>query len=282
MFNSIVNLLLKFRTEEQCIEFLESKRWPEGQPVSPFISWEKVYKLKHHRYKGVISGKIFNVKTGTIFQGTKLPLLVWFSAIGLFCSAKKGISSYQMARDLNISQNTAYKLLMKIRSALGPDNDRILKGIVEVDEMFHGPKGDTRKKGIQKTPILGMVSNKGFTMKVVDDVSKKSIYPVIDDYIKKGTTIFTDEFTTYNSLIRFGYYHYSCNHDKKIWVDKKTLASTNRIENLWRHFRALLRNYNTVSKKYLQNYVDEYCFRGNNRNLKWRQMFNKVLLLALQ
>lgn len=280
MFNSVLSICTKFRTEEECIVYLEKQRWPEGNPVSPFLSWEKVYKLKHHQFKGAITGKVFNVKTGTIFQGSKLPLSIWFAAIGLFCSAKKGISSYQMARHLNISQVSAWKLLMKIRSILSHSNKSQLRGIVQIDELFHGPKGDTRKLNFVKTPVFGLADRRHFIMKVVPDVSKASLYPIIDDYVKKESTIFSDEFTTYKLLNRFGYHHYTCNHKMGVYVNQKTLATTNRIESLWHHFRNMLRNYNTVSKKYLQLYCDEFCWRGNNKKLELRHLFIMTLGFA--
>lgn len=280
--NSLFQLITRFRTEESCIEYLEKHRWPEGIPVSPFIPEEPVYKLKNYQYKGKISGRVFNVKYGTIFWNTKLPLLFWFSAIGLFLSAKRGVSSYQMAKYLNVTQKTAYRILMSIRSLFTAENQKFLHGVVQCDECFIGPKGDTRYKHIVKAPVLGLVSRRGCVMKVIDDVSKSSIYPVIEKHVRQGATIFTDEYKTYVKLPQHGYHHYACNHERKIFVDEKTLATTNAIENLWKHFKLMLHNYNCVKRKYLQLYVDEYVFRFNNRDVGFKSLFIKLVNLATQ
>lgn len=107
-FNSLIELLEAFPDEEFCIVYLEKLRWRNGKVKSPFDKKSKVYYLPNHRYMCKNTQKIFNVKVGTIFHGTKLPLRKWFMAIWLVLAHKKGISSLQLSRDLKITQKTAW------------------------------------------------------------------------------------------------------------------------------------------------------------------------------
>ena len=115
-FNSLIELLEAFPDEESCIVYLEKLRWRNGKVKSPFDKKSKVYYLPNHRYMCKNTQKIFNVKVGTIFHGTKLPLRKWFMAIWLVLAHKKGISSLQLSRDLKITQKTAWYILQKIRT----------------------------------------------------------------------------------------------------------------------------------------------------------------------
>ena len=117
-FNSLIELLEAFPDEESCIVYLEKLRWRNGKVKSPFDKKSKVYYLPNHRYMCKNTQKIFNVKVGTIFHGTKLPLRKWFMAIWLVLAHKKGISSLQLSRDLKITQKTAWYILQKIRTYL--------------------------------------------------------------------------------------------------------------------------------------------------------------------
>jgi len=114
-FNSIVDLTNTFPNEEACILHLEELRW-NGHVVSPFEPTSKVYKCANHRYRCKETKKYFNVKTSTLFDNTKVKLQKWFIAIWLVTSHKKGISSLQIARDLNVTQKTAWFMLQRIRA----------------------------------------------------------------------------------------------------------------------------------------------------------------------
>ena len=109
---SLEELLIVFPTEESCIIYLERLIW-NNRVISPWDKTSKVYHLGNHRYMCKNTQKIFNVKAGTIFSGTKLPLKKWFLAIWLLSAHKKGISSLQLSRDLGITQKTAWYMLQK-------------------------------------------------------------------------------------------------------------------------------------------------------------------------
>lgn len=117
-FKSVVELLDTFKDEQSCIEHLEWLRW-NGSVVSPFDPTSVVYKCKNNRYRCKNTGRYFNVKTNTLFDNTKIPLRKWFVAIYLVTSHKKGVSSLQLSRDIDVSQKTAWFMLHRIRECFG-------------------------------------------------------------------------------------------------------------------------------------------------------------------
>lgn len=131
-FNSILELFNAFPTEQFCIEHLEKLRW-NGYVVSPFDPTSKVYKCKENRYRCKNTGKYFNVKTNTLFDNTKIELRKWFAAIWLATSHKKGISSLQLSRDIDVTQKTAWFVLQRIRNCYGIENNNELNNTVELD-----------------------------------------------------------------------------------------------------------------------------------------------------
>lgn len=117
-FNSILELMQAFPDEQSCIIHLEALRW-DGYVISPFDPLSKVYKCKNNRYRCANTGKYFNVKTRTLFDNTKVPLQKWFLAIWLVTRHKKGVSSLQLARDIDVTQKTAWFMLQRIRKCFG-------------------------------------------------------------------------------------------------------------------------------------------------------------------
>src|SRR5574344_2873242 len=142
-FKSVVELLDTFKDEQSCIEQLEKLMW-NGYVVSPFDSTAKVYKCKENRYRCKNTGKYFNVKTNTLFDNTKIPLRKWFVAIYLVTSHKKGISSLQLSRDIDVTQKTAWFMLHRIRKCFGIENENDLKNTVGVGETYVGGKNKNR------------------------------------------------------------------------------------------------------------------------------------------
>lgn len=140
-FKSIADLLLVFPDEASCFTHLEQIRW-NGTVVSPFNAESKVYVCAHKpgtppRYKCKNSGLYFNVKVGTIFEDTKIPLQKWFMALYVLSSHKKGISSHQLAKDIDITQKSAWFVLHRLRYAFDhPNYKAAMEGVVEIDETY--------------------------------------------------------------------------------------------------------------------------------------------------
>ncbi|RYE17975.1 MAG: IS1595 family transposase, partial [Sphingobacteriaceae bacterium] len=134
-FKSVIELIKFFPDEKTCINHLEELRWKFGV-VSPFDPTSKVYKCAGNKYKCKNTGKYFNVRTATLFDNTKIALQTWFVAIYLITGHKKGISSLQLSRDLNVTQKTAWFMLQRVRNCFGIENNDELDNEVEVDESF--------------------------------------------------------------------------------------------------------------------------------------------------
>ena len=135
-FRTLKQLQNTFKTEADCIKFLEKKLWENGVPVSPFDPTSKVYKRGDGLYRCKNTGKNFNIKKGTFMEGSKIPLTDWFVAIYLLTSDKKGASSIKIASYLGVTQKTAWFMTQRIRQSFKQDPNEKFDGEVELDETF--------------------------------------------------------------------------------------------------------------------------------------------------
>lgn len=277
-FNSIISLITNFDTEQKCIDYLEKQRW-NGKVISPFDPSSKVYKCKNNLYKCKNTNKFFNVKTGTIFEGSNIKLRTWFLAIYLISSHKKGVSSCQLAKYLNVTQKTSWFILQRIRKCFNYENKNILNNEVEVDEVYIGGKirNDKNKPNAQgrstkyKTPIFGMVERNGkINAMKVPNTGSATLLSNIVKYVKDAV-IYSDEWIGYKDVKRW-YEHYVIKHSKNEFVNGKIY--TNTIEGFWSILRrGFIGTYQFVSKKHIQIYVDEFVFRYNTRNMTESERF---------
>ena len=271
---SLFDLQQKFPTEQDCIDHLTKLRW-DGLITSPFDPESKVYKCKNNRYRCKNTGKYFNVKTGTMFDNTKISLQKWFMAIWLVTSNKKGISSAQLARDIDTTQKTAWFMLQRIRKCFGIENDNHLDGDVEVDEAYIGGKNgnrhaDKKVKNSQgrstkdKSAVVGMVQRQGKdNVHQVDDVKASTLTNQIINYVSSDARVFTDEYVGYNQ-VNVIYNHAIVYHSQGEFANGD--ATTNTIESFWAIVkRGVMGIYHFWSKKHLQLYLDEFTFRYNTR-----------------
>ena len=294
MFNtnikSVLDLIKTFPDEQTCIDYLEQIYWM-GIPTSPFDANSKVYKCANNYYKCKNTGKRFNVKTKRIYDNSKMPLQKWFLAIWIVTAHKKGISSIQLSKDIDVTQKSAWFMLQRIRKAFKIENYNELDGIVEGDESFYGGKNKNRhadkkaKKShgrafVDKVPIVGLIQRGGkMTCIAVKNTSGDTLIPLVNEFVKQGSIFITDDWAGYNGL-KENYDHRvikdltrSYKHD----YDAET--HTNNIEGSWKIMKNSLRdNYNFVSRKHIQLYVDEFVYRYNLRKLQDSDKFNWLLL----
>lgn len=285
-FNSIIDLLNAFPNKQTCIDHLEQLRW-NGNIISPFDSTSKVYKCKDNKYRCKNTGKYFNVKTNTLFDNTKIELRKWFLAIYIVTSHKKGISSMQLAKDIDVTQKTAWFMLQRIRNCFGISDNNQLDNEVEIDETFVGGKNKNRhaNKKIEnsqgrsykdKTPVLGMIERKGnLIAKVITDTKAETLTPEVIKAVKDTASVITDEWLGYKSLKRF-YDHNFVKHNEGEYLNGRVY--TNTIEGFWSLLkRGIVGIYHFTTRKHLQKYVDEFVFRYNTRDDSTRNRFNSLL-----
>lgn len=286
-FKSIDELVKFFPTEQSCIDFLERQRWGD-HVVSPYDPDSKVYKCKGNRYKCKNTGKYFNVRTNTIFENTKVSLRKWMLACYIVINAKKGVSSVQLAKFINVTQKTAWFMLQRIQNCFNIDASQCLNGEVEVDETYIGGLNKNRHSSKKvrnargrsckdKVPVFGMLQREGFVIaKVVNDTKAGTLIPIINDVVCPGSTIFSDEWQAYRNLDPNLYDHGVVYHKKGAYVIGN--RHTNTIEGFWGHLKRTLKGvHHWVSRKHLQRYVDSSAFRYNTKHLSECERFDVLL-----
>lgn len=220
---SLFDFLTSSPSEQECIDYFEERRW-KGKVVSPFDSTSKVYKCKNNKYKCKNTGRYFTVKTGTVFRNSNISLQKWFLALYILSTHKKGISSCQLAKDLNITQKSAWFVLHRLRCIYDlPEFKTMLENSVEIDETFIGGKNKNRHKDKKiphsqgrswkdKSPVLGILERNGnLICQVVQDTKLKTIQPIIRENIKENSNVYTDEWLAYKNLGKW-YKHSIVNH----------------------------------------------------------------------
>jgi transposase-like protein len=294
-FTNLHTIERYFTNENVCIEYLEHARW-NNKPaclkcgaLSPYViknNGKKGYKCKECNYK-------FNVLIGTIFENSKIPLIKWFKAIYIVFSHKKGISSYQLGKDLGFSQKTSWFVLGRIRKLAEEKTPFMLSGTVQVDETFVGGKISNKHQSHRarikrnedgsrnwkdnKSVVLGLLDQNGKVIsKVLPNAQHESIIPAMLASVEKGSTMVSDEWAVYKVLVKLGYKHESVQHKINEYV--RDGFTTNSIEGYFSLLkRGIIGIYHQVSAKHLHRYCNEFSYRYNTREIKDHERFHQVL-----
>lgn len=293
-FDSLISLVTYFKDNDTCKDFLVNQRWSDGDYICPYCGQHHCYRRNDGKFRCPNCLKNFSVLVGTVFENTKISLVKWFMAMYLISSHKKGISSHQLSRDIDVTQKSAWYILHKVRTLFSQENVELSED-VECDEAYIGGQekykhASKKTEGTQgrslktKTPVFGMAQRDGnIIAKKTDNVQGKTLFGIINQFVKSGSRIFTDEYIGYNTIVESEYTHSVVNHGAKQFVDGD--SHTNTIEGFWSQLkRAIFGIYHFVSAKYLQRYVDEAVFRYNtckkNESDRFKAMFLKSIGLV--
>lgn len=269
-----------FKSQENCIRYLAAKRWPDGVVICPICGSKSVgFLAKQNRWQCSVRHprRQFSIKVGTIMEDSPIGLDKWLPVMWLIANCRNGISSWEIHRDLGVTQKTAWFMLHRVRLAMQDEvTGGKLGGEVEVDETYIGGKARNMHKSAKARKLngagggtSGKVGLQGFLQRggkvkatVIKDATMGTLVPNIHDHVKAGSHVITDEWKAYFGLPS-EYVHSVINH-AETYVDGQ--VHTNGIENFWSLLkRGLGGTYVAVEPFHLFRYVDEQAFRFNNR-----------------
>ncbi len=265
----------QFPDDATCLEWLKNSLYPDGIYCN---TCEAI--TKHHRvasrpsYSCDHCGHHVHPTADTIFHKSPTSLTTWFYAIYLMAQTRCGISAKQIQRETGVTYKTAWRMFKQIRSMLDEQEPGQLggKGGVEMDETYYGGrrKGNAGRPMVGdkrgKTTMVGIVERKGRVRAMVAaDVKADTLIGIVREHIMPKSTVFTDEFPSYDGLGVRGYKHRRINHSEKVYVTGDGIH-TNTIEGFWSLVkRGISGVYHNVGRHYLQSYFNEYSFRYNRR-----------------
>ena len=275
-----------FHNEEAAFVRLEELLWPNG-PICPHCgNKDRIYALKGVRSKpskknpeGIVRHglkkcgacrKQFTVRVGTVFESSHIPLHKWFQAAHLLCSSKKGISSHQLHRVLEITYEAAWFMAHRLREAMRTGGFAPMGGagkILEIDETFIGnKKGAPKKRGYaHKMAALALVERGGVVRTFhIDNADTANIKPIVDANLAKESMLMTDEAKYYKPIGTEFAHHFTVEHGAGEYV--RGSVHTNTLEGYFSIFKRGMKGiYQHCSERHLHRYLSEFEFRYNNR-----------------
>lgn len=292
---TLVEAIRLYSDPDVCLATVVAMRWPNGVTCPECGSTEVTFLANQRRWKCRTNHpkRQFSVKVGTIFEDSPIGLDKWLAAIWMVANCKNGISSYEMARTLGITQKSAWFLNHRIRLAMQQEGGGKMGGEVEVDETFVGGRArfmhaKRRKEKIKgtgsmsggKIAVQGLLERHGpdghsrVRAKVVANTKRKALDPVVREHIQDGSTVYTDAHPSYDKLSD-AYTHAVIDHAE---CYAKGAVHTNGIENFWSLLkRAIKGTHVSVEPFHLHRYIDEEAFRFNTRKATDRARFTATL-----
>lgn len=285
-FNSLFEMMEAFPDEQSCIDHLMSIRWKTGAHC-PHCGSTKVYHFKDKRnHKCGDCKKRFSIKVGTIFEDSKIPLRKWFMAIWLVTTHKKGVASTTLAKDISVTQKTAWFILHRLRHAARTRSfNRPLDGVVEVDETFVGGKEKNKhvkkrqKKGrgpTGKAVVFGALERNG-ELQTFHLTSLKQVKEAVKRHVSEGAILVSDEYPGYKGLSKT-YFHQTVKHSAGEYAHTGNFYHINSIEGAWSHIkRQIYGIHHWISDKHLGRYLAEMTWRYNRRTVEEGPRMNEFL-----
>ncbi len=274
---STFQIFAMFPDAESARLFLESRLWPDGAIYPACKASGNITTRKGGFYRRNPCQLDFTIRTGTVFERSHIPLHKWLYAMYLLVTARKGVSSLQLAKEIGIRQSSAWFMLHRLREACGGPKLTKLKGIVELDECFIGGKEANKHEhkklrmgrgAVGKTAVLGMRERGGRTIAApLLERSLQESTKRIHENIELGTQLYTDDHLIFTGLDGLFFRHDTVNHSAGEYAAGP--AHTNSIESVWAVLkRGVYGVYHKVSTKHLARYVNEFTFRLNEGNVK--------------
>ncbi len=293
---NLLNISQEFTTDEQCLEFLEKQKWPNGVVRCPTCGNDKISRITRKTPSKNKRAQLyqclektckqqFSATSGTIFHDSHLPILKWFMAVSLVMDAKKGMSAKQIQQHLGIgSYQTAWHMVHRIREAMEDQNPKPMSGIVEMDETYIGGKAKRRGRRARSNKPMSEKFDMVVAMRErskkgkadgrvryfhVPDTKKQTIGELvaknIDPWVDR---VYTDQSTVYDFALNTDLKtkHRAVNHSIQ-WIIPGSRIHTNTVESSFSLLkRGLIGSFHRVSTKHLQRYLNEFEYRFNERN----------------
>ena len=271
-FASLYELFEAIPDEQAAIDHFTAIHWKHGEHC-PYCGSVRLFHFSDKRtHKCADCRRRFSIKVGTVFEGTKIPLRKWLAAIWLITSNRKGIASTQLARDIAVTQKTAWFMLHRLRHAARTRSfNRSLKGEVEVDETAvggleknkHAWKREHKGTGtVGKTIVLGLLERGGeLRTEVIQEANAATLHPIVKAHVELDARLYTDGWAAYRGLGEI-YQHETVNHGAGEYA--RGAVSTNSIEGVWAILkRQIIGVHHWISPKHLPRYLAEITWRYN-------------------
>ena len=275
---SMYQLFELIPNEESARAYLEGRLWRDGITCPECKEQERITVRKGGYYRCNACKLDFTVRTGIIFERSHIPLHKWVYAMYALVTARKGVSSLQLAKEIGVTQKSAWFMLQRLREAMsGPDSIDKLRGIIEVDECFIGGKERNKHESkklkmgrgaVGKTAVLGLRERGGRTIAApVTERTIGNIQGQVHAAVEVGAQLYTDDHIVFDGLDGLFFRHESVNHSTGEYA--RGAANTNSIESVWAVLKRGIHGvYHQVSAKHLHRYVNEFALRLNEGDVK--------------
>ena len=261
----------QFPDDDACLHRIMTARYGGTRLECPKCQrMSKFHRMKNQlNYVCQYCGHHIYPCVGTPMERSHTPLHKWFYAMFLFSTSRHGVAARELQRQLKVTYKTAWRMAHKIREHMANvDGEYTLDGVIEADETYVGGQTSGGKRGRgapNKTVVFGMLERNGDIMtKVVPNVQKRTLYPIIAENVAKGSTVHTDALRSYTGLSSAGYRHETVNHGREEYVNGS--CHVNGLEGFWARLKLSIHGTHVhVSGKYLQYYAKEFEYRYNRR-----------------